>query len=56
MEARESWMPRFLCQSLLLSTTVLNDTQLRVYVHIASCLVSVCSSTVHVDININVCT
>ena len=25
MEARESWMPCFLCQSLLLSTTVLNN-------------------------------
>ena len=25
MEACESWMPCFLCRSLLLSTTILND-------------------------------
>ena len=29
MEARESWTPCFLCRSLLLSTTVLNDRKFK---------------------------
>ena len=31
MEVHESWMPRFSCRSLLLSTTVLNDIVLLQY-------------------------